>query len=277
MNYFIAKKKRTNNTFFKVLTSETPIYNIPVDLNNPVTFNNNHNLDDDAWFGIANFRSSEYAIELLNQEFNSTDFNTIGTDDYKFVKYFCAFQDDNYFCFQNFNNSSVINRKYFNLTGEPIIKTNEPILIIKQVPDAIYVKSEDILYFKKLLDIKNIFPLTERLYIEATDTETNNFLTNSFIRLTNDYNTISVKRANRKRVSMAIETLSKMSTEQKNQIKEYTSEYFPNLNFDAELGSFEIGDEESLKYLIFGIEQRFYTTIVGAEKRVANSIHTLSS
>ena len=72
-----------------------------------------------------------------------------------------------------------------------------------------------------------------------------------------------------------IETLSKMNAAQKKQIKEYTSEYFPNLNFDAELGIFEIGDEEALKNLIFGIEQRFYTTIVGAEKRVANSIQTL--
>lgn len=275
MNYFIAKKKRTNNTFYKVLTSETPIYNIPDDLNNPVVFDNNHNLNEDAWFGITNFKASAYSIELLNQVFNTTDFNSIGINDYKNVKYFCAYQEDNYFCFQNFNNSSVINRKYFNLTGEPVIKTNEPILIIKQIPDAIYVVNEDVLYFKKLTDLKNIFPVTANLYIEATDTETNTFLANNFIRLTNDYNTAKVKSANRKRVSMAIETISKMNTAQKNQIKEYTSEYFPNLNFDTDLGSFEISDEESLKNLIFGIEQRFYTTIVGAEKRVANSIHKL--
>ncbi len=275
MNYFIAKKKRTNNTFYKVLTSETPIYNIPDDLNNPVVYDNNHNLNEDAWFGITNFKASAYSIELLNQVFNTTDFNSIGINDYKNVKYFCAYQNDNYFCFQNFNNSSVINRKYFNLTGEPVIKTNEPILIIKQIPDAIYVVNEDVLYFKKLADLKNIFPVTTNLYIEATDTETNTFLANTFIRLTNDYNTAKVKSANRKRVSMAIETLSKMNPAQKKQIKEYTSEYFPNLNFDADLGSFEISDEESLKNLIFGIEQRFYTTIVGAEKRVANSIHKL--
>ena len=158
MNYFIAKKKRTNNTYFKVLTTEIAIYSIPDDLNNPITFSNSHNLDEDAWFGIPNFKSSEFAIELLNQEFNSTDYNTIGFNDYRFVKYFCAYQDNNYYCFQNFNNSSVINRKYFNLTGEPVIKTNEPILIIKQVPDAIYVKSEDVLYFKKHPQIPHLSP-----------------------------------------------------------------------------------------------------------------------
>jgi hypothetical protein len=275
MNYFIAKKKRTNNTFFKVLTTETPIYNIPGDLNNPVTFDNNHNLNDDAWFGISNFKTSTYSIDLITQIFNTTDFNSIGINDYKNVKYFCAYQDDNYYCFQNFNNASVIKRKYLNLTGEPIIKSDEPILIIKQIPDAIYVKSEDVLYFKKLLDIKTIFPTTANLYIEATDTETNAFLENDFIKLTNDYNTAKVKSANRKRISMAIATLASMNNTQKIQIKEYTSAYFPNLNFDTTLGSFEISDEESLKNLIFGIEQRFYTTIVGEEKRVANSIHKL--
>lgn len=275
MNHFIAKKKRTNNTFFKVLSTQEPIYNIPADLNNPVIFDNNHNLNEDAWFGISNFKTSVYSIDIITQIFNSTDFNTIGINDYKNVKYFCAYQDDNYYCFQNFNSSSVIKRKYLNLTGEPIIKTDEPILIIKQVPDAIYVKNEDVLYFKKLVDIKSIFPETAKLYIEATDTETNTFLANDFIKLTNDYNTSSVKSANRKRVSMAIATLENMNDAQKLQIKEYTSEYFPNLNFDSELGSFEISDEESLKNLIFGIEQRFYTTIVGGEKRVANSIHKL--
>uniref|UniRef100_UPI004049AE1A hypothetical protein n=1 Tax=Flavobacterium sp. TaxID=239 RepID=UPI004049AE1A len=275
MNHFIAKKKRTNNTFYKVLTSLTPIYNIPDNLNNPVTFDNNHNLNEDAWFGISNFSTSEHSIELIHQIFNTTAFNSIGTNDYQNVKYFCAYQNENYYCFQSFNKSSVISRKYFNLTGNPVIKTDEPILIIKQVPDAIYVKSEDVLYFKKLADIKNIFPTTVNLYIEATATETSAFLSNDFIRLTNEYDTTKVKSANRKRVSMAIATLNSLNSEQKNQIKEYTSEYFPNLNFDTELGSFEIGDEESLKNLIFGIEQRFYTTIVGGEKRVANSIHTL--
>ncbi len=150
-------------------------------------------------------------------------------------------------------------------------------MIIKQIPDAIYVKDEDVLYFKKLVDVKNIFPETEKLYIEATDEQTNTFLANDFIRLTNDYNILKVKSANRKRISMAIETLNRMNEIQKKQIKEYTADYFPNLNFDIDLGNFEIGDEESLKNLIFGIEQRFYTTIVGAEKRVANSVHTLLS
>jgi hypothetical protein len=36
--------------------------------------------------------------------------------------------------------------------------------------------------------------------------------------------------------------------------------------------SFEVGTEDELKMLLYGIEQRFYTTIVGGEKRIANSV-----
>lgn len=34
-------------------------------------------------------------------------------------------------------------------------------------------------------------------------------------------------------------------------------------------------NDEELKFLLYGIEQRFYTTILGDEKRLANSIQTL--
>jgi len=38
--------------------------------------------------------------------------------------------------------------------------------------------------------------------------------------------------------------------------------------------SFEVGSENELKMLLYGIEQRFYTTPVGGEKRLANSVIT---
>ena len=40
--------------------------------------------------------------------------------------------------------------------------------------------------------------------------------------------------------------------------------------------SFEVGSENELKMLLYGIEQRFYTTPVGGEKRLANSVITLN-
>ncbi len=39
--------------------------------------------------------------------------------------------------------------------------------------------------------------------------------------------------------------------------------------------SFNIGSEENLKQLMYRIEQRYYTTPIGNEKRLANSITTI--
>ena len=53
----------------------------------------------------------------------------------------------------------------------------------------------------------------------------------------------------------------------------YTNQYYPGLEYDGK--SFSIGSEEDLKNLLFGIEQRYYTTPVTKEKRVANSVKTI--
>ena len=47
------------------------------------------------------------------------------------------------------------------------------------------------------------------------------------------------------------------------------------LQYDKVASTFEISDDDSLKLLIYGIEQRFYTTQFGQEKRLANSVQAL--
>ena len=56
----------------------------------------------------------------------------------------------------------------------------------------------------------------------------------------------------------------------KGEVFTYIGEYCPELKVSET--SFEVGNEEELKMLLYGIEQRFYTTIVGEEKRIANSV-----
>lgn len=72
---------------------------------------------------------------------------------------------------------------------------------------------------------------------------------------------------------MAIKSLSEYTDEQKNTIFSYTNEYFPNLDFNGT--SFEVSSEEDLKNLLYGIEQRFYTTVATKEKRCASSVYSL--
>lgn len=112
------------------------------------------------------------------------------------------------------------------------------------------------------------------LYHEATQEEIDTFLANEFIRLKDDYSSNKVKTANRKRIALAVKTLSELNESDRKNIFKYIGEYCPGLKVAN--NAFEIGSEDDLKMLLYGIEQRFYTTLVGGEKRLANSIVTLN-
>ena len=151
----------------------------------------------------------------------------------------------------------------------------EKSIVINSTPDAIYVKDDDILYFKKLSTISPIFKGIDELYREATEEETKEFLQNDFIELEDSYGVEKVKKSNRKRIAMAMDTLSSFTPKDKQKILKYTHEYYPALKYDEKKKVFTIGSEEEMKYLLWGIEQRYYTTPVTNERRVANSIMQL--
>lgn len=50
----------------------------------------------------------------------------------------------------------------------------------------------------------------------------------------------------------------------------YIGEYCPSLKTPD--NKFAVNSEDELKLLLYGIEQRFYTTLVGGERRLANSV-----
>ena len=52
-------------------------------------------------------------------------------------------------------------------------------IIINDIPDAVYIKSEDTLYFQRLETISPIFKGIEKLYREATQEEVDRFFQKS--------------------------------------------------------------------------------------------------
>ncbi len=147
-------------------------------------------------------------------------------------------------------------------------------ITIRDTPDAIYDKSTDRLYFHKLESITGIFTGVDQLYKEATQEETEAFLHEDFISLKDSFAADKVKTANRKRIALAAETLKKLNPDQRKKMAKYIGEYCPDLKTAD--SKFEISSEQNLKMLLYGIEQRFYTTLIGDEKRLANSVISLS-
>lgn len=269
-------KVKSNDEFLKVMTFEDdteqvyPIYKI----DNAICFDPKYKLEDDECYFIPNFSSKEFYLNVLAADFSDTNFNTINDfEDYKLDFIFWVNGTDYYF--QRVTFKQVVNKKFLKLSSKKLVDEG-PVLIIKEEADAYYNKETDILYFKNFNAIKGIFSDIDVLYKEATDAEVIAFLGNDFIQIADGYTVASVKVSNRKRISMIENVLSDLSEDDLQSILKYIREY-NDLIYDKELNKFKIESEQDLKKLLFGIDQRYYTTVVGNEKRVANSIATVQN
>lgn len=272
MNHTIGKikKRGTDFKYRKILTGET-LYTLPDNLMPFVEYSPIHNLDEDSWFGIENFSQEEYCLDILKNEFISAEYNTLLTqEEADNLDFIFTYQDDNVYYFQNITKSQLKYRRFISLGDRYSFESNSRDISINLTPDAIYIKDVNIMYFKKLSSLSSIFNGISVLYREATQEETATFLENDFISLENDYSAENVKQANRKRIAMAVDTMNRYDNEQKAAVFESLREYCPDLI--AEDGAFYISCENQLKLLLYGIEQRFYTTPDGRERRIANSI-----
>lgn len=270
MNHLLAKTKGRNGEFFQVISDET-IFELPDDIGSTVEYEADHKLDEDTWFAIEDFSEKDYCIDFLTERFVSADYSQISEDEYTNIDFLCSVQRGVYY-FQKVSSKQLVRKKYFTLSAEPTLYEDAPIIVIDSFADAIYVKADDTLYFKNLTSITSIFKGIDILYREATQDETEEFLENDFILLDEDFTADNVKKANRKRIAMAMATLATFTPVQKQDIFSYIREYCEDLTFDENDENFTISDEEELKKLLYGIEQRYYTTRTGGERRLANSV-----
>ena len=83
MNYLIAeiKKRGKKDKIFKVFSSIDEIYPLPSDLDNPKTYDSDYKLEDDEWFHIQDFKNTDYCIDILKEDFISTNYNQYSKSD----------------------------------------------------------------------------------------------------------------------------------------------------------------------------------------------------
>lgn len=143
MNHLLAKTRGRNGDYFKVI-SNSEIYPLPDDLDNPREYDTDYKLEDDEWFAITELSEKEYCIDFLTRRFISTDYNQLPRAQYTNIEYLVAYQTG-YYCFQKLTSSQIINRRYFSISEQPELITDAPIILINQLPDAIYHKASDTL------------------------------------------------------------------------------------------------------------------------------------
>ena len=267
----VKLKQREKNKYKKMVSTDEVIYpSVSNIINTCSLYAPGAVLEDGEWFYIDNARSQKYAASLLEHDFASVDFDSLERKDFSRIDFLFVYFDKNIF-FQNISKARLLSKKSIMCLGENYeYRSNQQEIVINDLPDAIYISTDDRLYFRRLESITSIFKGIDQLYREATNEEVDTFLKSDFISLQNDYGVSSVKTANRKRIALAKKTLEELNPTDQKKIFDYIGEYCPNLKTDKE--SFEVGTEDEMKMLLFGIEQRFYTTPVGGEKRLANSV-----
>lgn len=271
----VKLKQRGQEKYRKMLSVEENIFpEFDPDSVSTLSYAPGATIQDDDWFCIQNVKSQDYSIDLFSEAYTTSDFQKLSRIDFERIEYLFIL-GDRFISFQNITKSNLLSKKrIFSMGDDFKYETNCSDVVIKDLPDAIYDKNSDSLYFRRLESITSIFKGIDLLYREATQRETDCFLANDFICLKDNYSGDKVKTANRKRIALAIKTLEGLSETDKANIFNYIGEYCSELKVTD--NSFEVGSENELKMLLYGIEQRFYTTQVGGEKRLANSVIVLN-
>lgn len=277
MNTVYVKLRMKGNRikYRKMLSTDEMVYaNLSVLVETSYDYTAGATLENGEWFKVENASHQPYAIELIQQNYETLDFDSLSRTDFNQIDYVFV-KNGNEICFQNVSKAKLASKKRLGSFGESFrYESDSKEIVINDIPDAVYCSETDILYFRKLEPIVGIFKGIADLYREATDVETEQFLQNDFITLKNEYGVSSVKTANRKRIALAVKTLSELSQDDRSNIFNYIGEYCPDLKTEDD--TFSVGSEDDLKMVLYGIEQRFYTTPVGGEKRIANSVITMN-
>ncbi len=276
MDHILAHiKTRAKKRIFKLVSDQSLFDPVTVDLTACVPYNPDHNLDEDSWFKIEGFSNQAFCIDLLQKVYDSKDYDDLIKENFSKIAYLFAVQGEDFY-FQKITPSLFVKRKTLVFGEAATLEQSQTRLVINALPDAVYFKGSDTLVLRNLATISSIFKGIDELYKEATKEEVEQFLDESFIELSNDYGVEKVSTPNRKRIGLAMKTLEGMSVDDKTNMLEYIDGYCKQkLKFDQQNQKFEISTDEDLKLLVYGIEQRFYTTPFGKEKRCANSVTTM--
>ena len=272
MDFLFVKTKGKRGSFCKVLSDQQVYCDIPsFEDNRP--YNDEVRLLENQWFVLANFSQKEYAPSLVKDEFNAAQWSQIDRANYGRIDYTVAVQDDgNQLIFQNITSSLIYKRQnWLSLDDQPSLLNKAHLLVIHDQADAYYQRNNDCLYFQRLSSITNIFPGINELYNGATDDEVDLVLSLPILNVVPNFTKDKVKTANRRKIREALDMYNQYNNQQKEQLPLYMQKYCPRLSFDSVSGRFDIIDEKTLTLLLNGLCQRYYTTEISQEKKVALS------
>lgn len=274
MGYLYAKLKNSGKhiKIRKILYTDHIVFpSVDEIVQERVEYNPQTLLEDGAWYVLKVFSMTPYAIDIIKEEINSSAYDDLTPKELKQVEYFFTVSSNkNELCFQRVGRSALVRKRMISFLNNTVLyDPNSASITVKDYPDAIYKKDEDILLFRELSLITAIFKGVGDLYREATKEEICQFFDMEFV-VADGIVAERVTVPNRKKIASALQVLKQLNESETNDIGVYIADYCPELKRSD--NGFKITNNDELSKLLYGIEQRFYTTPVSKEKRIANSI-----
>lgn len=262
------------NEYKNILNHESNIVS-EFDFSNVVTieFTPSHKLDEEEWFIIENLSTKDFFIDECRNDYSTASLNQISNSDYKNTSAIIIKQNGCKY-FQRITKSLYVDNKTFlGYSGAPIIVEHCNQVLIKKESDAVYNPNTDILYFKSIGKLKEIFIGIEELHREATQEEVNSFVDNDFIGLGGKMTNTSIGTMNRKRIADIGQKYNSLPSNKKTLLIQYARE---KAGVDLESNTFLIKNENDLKKVLFAMDQRYYYADIYEENRVANSVRIVN-
>jgi len=268
MNLIVARLKRKSVQLCTVLSHENEILPVP-EFNNAKTFTPHYKPDDEEWLKIEAFSQTAYADHALLEDINTVDMPQLTPAQASDVRFLCIIQGTHRL-FQRVSASNIIKRKFIEISGQFSVVEDRKVIILNNRPDAVHDLASDDLYFTDFSKLKSFFSKIEEIYREATDVEVTEFLGNEIFNISGEFVVGKVSKPNRKRIAQLKDKMNAFTPQQIEHLMQDFSSYSTNVKIEN--GAFQIASDHDLKLAIYCIEERFYTTPVTAEKRLANSI-----
>lgn len=265
MNKVLAKiKKKGKTLIYKKIISEETLYRLP-NFENKILYTPMYKLEENEWYYIENFSNNQYCIELLKKDISSSEYDTITKEELSNISYFCSIQNEKYYCFQSVKKSQRIQKKW--LSNQCKVET-ENLILIEELPEIIYDKEKDTLFFKSLSKADKIFKGMNELYREATEEEVEEFLSKNYIKVQDKFDKKSIGILERKKLAMTMDEYDKYAEDEKRKILQELKENFPE-KIDEE-GKFKINEIEDFKIILSVLREDAYKTVTG-KRKIANS------
>lgn len=240
-----------------------------IDLSDSMLYDPNNNVAQ-QWFRIEHLSQTDYSNNLFLNAVESGELTTVNINQLDDIVFFAYYADQKFYI-QRILKGCYIKKASFWSTGDQIQYANDNKMVtINLIPDGIYDQVRDILYFQDLHKLYSIFSNIKHEYIQGTDDQVQEFLSNEMISLGEGFNMSNISLTNRKRINEVLNEYNSYNEEQKSELWDYIRKYTNGeLLFDD--SKFIINSDADLRLLLFGMSKRLYQPPLTNDVQVATS------